>query len=128
MEFFQQLPQRLDYVCQQKELRPSDEDAVLQAGVLLCSDALHDFSDKAALCSLRDLVISVDTSVAHLSAGLGVPTWIMLPFVPDFRWLLDRDDSPWYDSAILFRQSSFGYWKSVIEHIGLSLVNRYSTE
>lgn len=75
-----------------------------------------------------DLVISVDTSEAHLSAGLGVPTWIMLPFVPDFRWLPDREDSPWYNSVKLFRQSSPGDWKSVLERVGISLVNRYSTE
>lgn len=124
--FFQHLPQKLDYVCLQKELRPSDVDTVRQSGVLHCCDAMHDFSDTAALCSLMDLVISVDTSVAHLSAGLGVPTWIMLPFVPDFRWLLDRDDSPWYDSAKLFRQSTLGDWTSVMEHICISLVNRYS--
>jgi tetratricopeptide (TPR) repeat protein len=128
VEFFRHLPQEMDYVCLQKELRPSDEDAVRHSGVLHCCEQLHDFSDTAALCSLMDLVISVDTSVAHLSAALGVPTWIMLPFVPDFRWLLDREDSPWYDSVTLFRQLSLGEWKSVIERVVAELASRFSSK
>ncbi len=57
---------------------------------------LRDFSDTAAIISQLDLVISVDTSFAHLAAALGKPVWVLLPFVPDWRWLLGRDDSPWY--------------------------------
>ena len=64
-----------------------------------------------------DLVISVDTSVAHLAGALGKPVWILLPSIPDFRWLLDREDSPWYPSARLFRQSRPGEWQDVIRAV-----------
>jgi ADP-heptose:LPS heptosyltransferase len=61
-----------------------------------------------------DLIISVDTSVVHLAGAMGRPVWALLPYSPDFRWLLDREDSPWYPTARLFRQPKFGDWQSVI--------------
>ena len=61
-----------------------------------------------------DLVISVDTAIAHLAGGLGVKVWTMLPKVPDWRWLLDREDTPWYPTMRLFRQSRAGNWSCVI--------------
>jgi ADP-heptose:LPS heptosyltransferase len=66
---------------------------------------LTDFAETAALVSCLDLVITVDTSVAHLAGALGRPIWVLLPYVPDWRWLLDRDDSPWYPTVRLFRQT-----------------------
>ena len=78
---------------------------------------LDDFSDTAALVNQMDLIISVDTSVAHLAGALGKKVWILLPFIVDFRWLLDRDDSPWYPTAKLFRQSQIGDWNSVIQQL-----------
>ena len=78
---------------------------------------LNDFSDTATLISKMDLVISVDTSVAHLAGALGTPVWILLPFAPDFRWMLDSTNSPWYQSAVLYRQSSIGQWEDVIYHL-----------
>jgi ADP-heptose:LPS heptosyltransferase len=78
---------------------------------------LVDFSDTAALIECLDLVITVDTSVAHLAGALGKPVWIMLPHVPDYRWLINRDDSPWYDSVRLYRQQASGDWHSVIDQI-----------
>ena len=78
---------------------------------------LDDFSDTAALVNQMDLIISVDTSVAHLAGALGKQVWILLPFMPDFRWLLDRDDSPWYPTAKLFRQPQIGDWDSVIQQL-----------
>lgn len=68
-----------------------------------------------------DVVVSVDTSVAHLAGALGRPVWIMLPYSPDFRWMLGREDSPWYPSAQLFRQSQPGIWQPVIERIATAL-------
>jgi len=84
-------------------------------------DALHDFHDTAALIHHLDLVISVDTAIAHLAAALGRPTWIALPFVPDWRWLLDRPDSPWYPTVRLFRQPARGDWSGAIQAIRLAL-------
>jgi tetratricopeptide (TPR) repeat protein len=79
---------------------------------------LHDFDDTAHAIARLDLVISVDTSVAHLSASLGIPTWILLPeFGTDWRWLLDRDTSPWYPSVKLFRQPKVGDWDTVIRQV-----------
>lgn len=81
----------------------------------------EDFADTAWAISQLDLVITVDTSVAHLAGALGKTTWVLLPFVPDWRWLLGRSDSPWYPTARLFRQPSFGDWNSVITSVGLVL-------
>jgi len=63
----------------------------------------------------------VDTSVAHLAAALGCPTWILLPSIPDWRWLLDRDDSPWYPTARLFRQRKAGDWESLVREVATAL-------
>jgi tetratricopeptide (TPR) repeat protein len=81
------------------------------------TDEINDFSDTAALIENLDLVISVDTAVAHLTGALGKPIWTLLPFSPAWRWLLHRDDSPWYPTMRLFRQPSPGDWESVIEHV-----------
>jgi Flp pilus assembly protein TadD len=78
---------------------------------------LNDFAETAALIECLDLVITVDTSVVHLTGALGKPVWVLLPFMPDWRWLLGRDDSPWYPSARLFRQPFAGDWDSVIEAV-----------
>jgi len=80
-----------------------------------------DFSDTAALISQLDLVISVDTSVAHLAGALGKPVWILLTYFPDWRWLLRRDDSPWYPTARLFRQDASRTWDSAIARVRQAL-------
>jgi hypothetical protein len=87
------------------------------ASIRHLGDALQDFGDTAALCELMDLAISVDTSVAHLSGALGRPTWVLLPFVPEWRWLLDRDDSPWFPSIRLYRQACDGDWDRVLGRV-----------
>ena len=87
---------------------------------------LHDFSDSAALVSALDLVITVDSAVAHLSGGLGVPVWIMLPWNPDWRWQHGRSDSDWYPSARLFRQRLPGDWVTVVGSVAAELHNQSS--
>jgi FKBP-type peptidyl-prolyl cis-trans isomerase 2 len=81
------------------------------------SEDIKDFSDTAALIQNLDLIISVDTAVAHLAGALGKPVWTLLPFVPDWRWMQERKDSPWYPTMRLFRQPSRGDWESVILRI-----------
>jgi hypothetical protein len=75
---------------------------------------LHDFTDTAAVIMNLDLVISVDTAVAHLAGALGKPVWVLLPYAPDWRWLLNRENSPWYPGARLFRQETAGNWEGVL--------------
>lgn len=87
---------------------------------------LRDFADTAALIAQLDLVITVDTAVAHLAGALGRPTWVMLPHAPDWRWMLEREDSPWYPSMRLFRLKQPGAWRGVITMIG-SLLERALT-
>ncbi|RQS37233.1 tetratricopeptide repeat protein [Burkholderia sp. Bp8992] len=105
------------FVSLQSQVRARDADAFAASGVLSFADALHDFSETAALVDTLDLVISVDTSVAHLAGALGRPVWVLLPRVPDWRWLLERDDSPWYPAATLFRQTRPGDWPAVIGRV-----------
>jgi Tfp pilus assembly protein PilF len=80
-----------------------------------------DFMDCAAVLSNLDLVITPDTSVAHLAGALGVPVWVALPFAPDWRWLLDREDSPWYPTMRLFRQRDWGDWNEVFQRMSRDL-------
>jgi protein O-GlcNAc transferase len=85
------------------------------------------FMDTAAVMKNLDLVISSDTAVAHLAGALAVPVWIVLPFLPDWRWLLAREDSPWYPTMWLFRQRSRGNWNEVFERIAAALRDRLSS-
>jgi tetratricopeptide (TPR) repeat protein len=125
-EWMQHLPQGFDYVCLQKEIPPPDRGA-LRAGpeILDVAGELEDFGDTAALCECLDLVISIDTSVAHLSGALGRKTWILLPFNPDWRWLLGRADSPWYPTAALYRQERLGDWRRVFERVRADLLRTF---
>ena len=82
---------------------------------------LEDFMDTAAVMMNLDLVIACDTAVVHLAGALGVPVWVALPLVPDWRWLLDRSDSPWYPTMRLFRQDHRGDWQGVFRRIEAAL-------
>lgn len=120
-KLLQYLPTNYAYVSLQKELRPGDHDAIKSNAIPHFGDELKDFSDTAALCDLMDLVISVDTSVAHLSAALGRKTWVLLPFAPDWRWLLNTQQSPWYSSVKLYRQNADKNWDSPLMQIAADL-------
>ena len=85
------------------------------------TEELNDFADTAALVSNLDLVISVDTSVAHLCGALGMPVWLLARYDADWRWLLDRSDSPWYPSMTIFRQSAPGNWGELILQVASAL-------
>jgi tetratricopeptide (TPR) repeat protein len=107
-----------DWICLQKEVKENDLAALRQMGrIALFGDDLKDFSDTAALIDLMDLVITIDTSVAHLAGAMGKPVWILLRYNRDWRWLLDRDDSPWYPTARLFRQQEIGNWAGVVDQV-----------
>jgi tetratricopeptide (TPR) repeat protein len=113
------------FVSLQKNARREDEELLRQRGdVLDLGPALRDFADTAAVVQQLDLVISVDTSVVHLAGGLGRPLWILLPYIPDWRWLLDREDSPWYPTARLFRQTATRDWAEVVARVRDALVDR----
>jgi len=118
------LPGDFEYVSLQTDVRDADR-ATLQEHphIRHFGAELHDFSHTAALCELMDVVISVDTSVAHLSGALGKPTWVLLPYIPDFRWLLGRSDSPWYPAMRLYRQPGRGDWAAVFDRIAADLRN-----
>ena len=105
----------LQFVCLQKEIRASDADALKRHVQLLHFEYdIADFSDTAALVELCDLAIAVNSSVSHLVGAMGKPVWIPLAFVPDWRFLLGREDSPWYPTARLFWQSRPGQWDDVV--------------
>lgn len=84
---------------------------------------IQDFADTAGLISQLDLVITADTAVAHLAGAMGRPVWVMLPFMPDWRWMLDRSDSPWYPMMRLFRQERAGDWAGVIGRVAGELMD-----
>jgi hypothetical protein len=102
---------------------PAQQAKVPPKGLCLVdhSDELNDFADTAALVANLDLVISVDTATAHLAGAMGKPVWILSRFDGCWRWLLDRDDTPWYPTARLFRQTVAGDWDTVIERVSAEL-------
>jgi len=99
----------------QKDIRPEDATALRDMPhVRVHADRLQTFAETAALLTLMDLTISVDTSVAHLAGAMALPVWVLVQASADFRWLRGRDDSPWYPTAKLFRQSKPLHWESEI--------------
>jgi len=115
------------FVSLQKELRAGDAEILSRRNVLRFGGEFGDFADTAALISQLDLVISVDTAVAHLAGALGKPVWILLTHAPDWRWLLERDHSPWYPNARLFRQSETREWGSVTKRVRDALLEFTAT-
>ena len=111
--FFEPLSQCSDVFFVSLQFSPTD--MIVKPGLLDLSSHVTDFVDSASLIAGLDLVISVDSAVAHLAGALGIPVWILLPYNPDWRWLLGRDDTPWYDSARLFRQHKPSHWHEVMD-------------
>lgn len=114
----QALPEGVDLICLQKDLSPA-EAAVLAArsDIRIVSEAFEDFDDTAAAGALCDLVIAVDTAIAHLAGAMGKPTWVLLAQRSDWRWLRARPDTPWYPTARLFRQAVQGDWSFVVDTV-----------
>jgi tetratricopeptide (TPR) repeat protein len=109
------------FISLQKDPRPADREVLERSGIVDLTAQLTDFTETAALVSCLDLLITVDTSTAHLAPTLGRPTWILLPHTPDYRWLLNRDDSPWYPTVRLFRQDASREYAGVIEQVRAEL-------
>jgi tetratricopeptide (TPR) repeat protein len=116
------------FICLQKEVT-AEEREFLQSStdIVVLDREQRDFADTAAIIDSLDLVISVDTSVAHLSAALGKETYVLLPKVCDWRWMVGRVDSPWYSSVRLLRQQGQGDWSSVVTELRQILVTRYAS-
>jgi tetratricopeptide (TPR) repeat protein len=114
------------YVCLQPTVSAADADLLrARGGVTLFGEKLKTFADTAALIANLDLVIAVDTAVVHLAGALAKPVWVLLPFVPDWRWLLDREDNPWYPTARLFRQDQSRSWDKVIARVAAALRDEF---
>ena len=107
-----------EWINLQIDATPEEAAELSAAGVTMYPGSITSFADTAALLMHLDVVLSVDTAIAHLAGALGRPTWIMLNwFATDWRWLLNRDDSPWYSTARLFRQPAMGDWASVTKKV-----------
>ena len=111
----------VEFYCLQKQIRDEDQQDLLNYPLKTYFDELNDFADTAALIEAMDLVISVDTSVVHLAGALARPVWVLLAYAPDYRWMLDRSDSPWYPTASLYRQPAPDDWQSVIDNVLVDL-------
>ena len=116
----------LGFISLQKQASETERNALGHAGVTDLGEELADFADTAAVISLLDLVISVDTCVVHVAGALAQTVWTLLPFAPDFRWLLEREDSPWYPTMRLFRQPQPKDWDAVLARVRSELRRRFN--
>lgn len=116
----------IELISLQKEVRAADAGLLAASNTLRhYGDSLRDFADTAALVEAMDLVISIDTSVAHLAGAMGKPLWVMLPYNPDWRWMVDREDCLWYPTARLFRQTAVARWSDVVQRVLVALHERF---
>ena len=114
-----------DYICLQQPLPEHVRQTISAANIHFPDETLNDFAATASIIAGLDLVITVDTAVAHLAGAMGKAVWILLAYNNDWRWLTERMDSPWYHSARLFRQPVLGDWQSVINEVSQALTQRY---
>jgi Flp pilus assembly protein TadD len=112
----------LQWVALQKDIEPTEAAWLTDRGVTLLGDRLGDFADTAGAIAQLDLVISVDTAVAHVAGAIGQPVWILVPAVPDWRWLLTDDRTAWYPTARLFRQPKIGDWPGLFDRVRAALI------
>jgi ADP-heptose:LPS heptosyltransferase len=111
----------VSFVSLQVGPRAKDLAALAEGTIVDLSPELTDFAETAGVVKNLDLVIGVDTAVVHLAGSLGKPAWAMLAFSPDWRWMLNRDDSPWYPTMRLYRQTRPGDWTNVISRVAADL-------
>lgn len=109
------------WVSLQSQRTPDSEPWVQRGQLLALGDEIKDFSDTAAIIASLDLVISIDSAVAHLAGAMGARTWLLLPANPDYRWMLARTDSPWYRTMQLWRQPALGHWASTLQRVERAL-------
>ena len=107
----------IDFVSLQKDVSPAEAALLEHHGILQLGQQFADYADTAAVLAMLDLVVAVDTSVAHLAGAMGKATALLVAFSPDWRWLLDRTDSPWYPTMRIFRQRAIGDWDELIERL-----------
>jgi TPR repeat/Tetratricopeptide repeat len=121
-----QLPTGYEYFRLQTQVRETDRSALeSNPQIVSFDDDLLDFDNTAALCMCMDLVVTIDSSLAHLAGALGHRTWVLLPQTPDFRWMRDREDSPWYPSVKLYRQTVAGDWSLVFDRVAADLHSEF---
>ena len=114
--------QSIQFISLQVSERADELNAFKQAdNIIDLRDEISNFADTAAILAQCDLLLSVDTSVAHLAGALGLPVWMLIPFAPDWRWMLDRTDSPWYPSMRIFRQDNVNDWDNLIQRVSSAL-------
>jgi len=118
------LDQEHQYFLIQKEIRVGDEEFLKDAGIKSLAHAINDFSDTAAIILNLDCVISVDTSVIHLAGTLNKKAFLILPFCPDWRWQVDRGDTPWYPSVRIIRQTKIGDWSQAMSELKMAVLNQ----
>jgi len=110
------------FISIQRDVRSSDAAQLGATNELThLGGELADFNDTAAVLSLCDLLITADTAPAHLAGAMGRPVWVLVPFAPDWRWMLDGESTPWYPTARVFRQSALGDWNAVIARVATAL-------
>jgi tetratricopeptide (TPR) repeat protein len=115
------LSNKHEYISIQKEVRDEDKLILESSDIRQFSAEINDFSDTAAICELMDLIISVDTSIVHLAGAMGKKCWVLLPYSPDWRWMLDTGQSPWYPSLRLYRQKTKGIWDDALRQVSTEL-------
>jgi tetratricopeptide (TPR) repeat protein len=120
-EWIPKLPQGLQYFRLQNDVRAADRAALDTSQRIVSLGEFPSFESTAAFCECLDVVVCVDTSVTHLAGALGKRTWVLIPYVPDWRWMRDRQDTPWYPSMKLYRQKVAGEWGEVFDRIAADL-------